>query len=389
MNTDKLIIAGAGSGKTTHLVAKALSTPGGKILITTYTDANEAEIRDAILRENRCVPANITIQTWFSLLLQHGVRPYQGTLHQSLFEKNITGMLLVNQKSGVKYRTKKDFPVCYAETENFDAYYFSPAMKIYSDKISKFISKVNQATSGEIISRLSRIYSHIFVDEVQDLAGYDLDLLASLFKSSSNLLLVGDPRQVTYLTHHERKYGKYRDGMIKNFLLNEISDRFRPEIDESTLNVSHRNHAEVCSYASRLYPGLAPTLPCKCVGCRQVASNHVGIFLVRPTDVSAYLRRHKPMQLRWDIRRSVDAGYPVRNFGEAKGATFERVLIYPTAPMAKWVIDNTYNLKSEARAKLYVAITRAKVSAAVVLNLDSEVRLEGIQSYRSDDDEAD
>lgn len=28
-----------------------------------------------------------------------------------------------------------------------------------------------------IINRLSRIYSHIFIDEVQDLAGYDLELI--------------------------------------------------------------------------------------------------------------------------------------------------------------------------------------------------------------------
>ena len=47
------------------------------------------------------------------------------------------------------------------------------------------------------MDRISRIFSHILVDEVQDLAGYDLELLKLFLKSCSSVLLVGDPRQVT------------------------------------------------------------------------------------------------------------------------------------------------------------------------------------------------
>ena len=42
--SNKLIIAAAGSGKTTHLVNEALKVKDGKVLITTYTEANEKEI---------------------------------------------------------------------------------------------------------------------------------------------------------------------------------------------------------------------------------------------------------------------------------------------------------------------------------------------------------
>ena len=45
---NKLIIAAAGSGKTTFLVEEALKQKEGKVLITTYTQANEAEIRKKI-----------------------------------------------------------------------------------------------------------------------------------------------------------------------------------------------------------------------------------------------------------------------------------------------------------------------------------------------------
>ena len=74
---DKLIIAAAGSGKTTFLVNQALSIQDSRVLITTFTEANEQEIKKKFIEANGCIPPNVTVQTWFSFLLQHGVKPYQ------------------------------------------------------------------------------------------------------------------------------------------------------------------------------------------------------------------------------------------------------------------------------------------------------------------------
>ena len=46
MNNNSFVIAAAGSGKTTLLVKTALENPDKSILITTYTESNEQEIRD-------------------------------------------------------------------------------------------------------------------------------------------------------------------------------------------------------------------------------------------------------------------------------------------------------------------------------------------------------
>ena len=132
MSEDKLIIAAAGSGKTTYIVNKAVELKGKKVLITTYTTANEKEIRDKFIDVNGCIPSNVVIQTWFSLLLEHGVKPFQNYITN----KRINGLLLVNQRSGLKFKGK--FPSYYPETE-VDKHYFSPDYNIYSDKISKFI----------------------------------------------------------------------------------------------------------------------------------------------------------------------------------------------------------------------------------------------------------
>ena len=196
---NRLIIAAAGSGKTTYLVKEALKQQDN-VLITTYTIANELEIRKKFLEINGCVPHNVTIQTWYSFLLQHGVRPFQGVI----LNDKINGLILVNSKSGVKYFGKRG-PVYYGE-EEYRKFYFSDNMKIYSDKISKFVCRCEEKTGGKVSKRIGRIYSKIYIDEVQDLAGYDLEIIKYLLAIESDVIMVGDPRQVTYHTHNEAKY---------------------------------------------------------------------------------------------------------------------------------------------------------------------------------------
>lgn len=98
---------------------------------------------------------------------------------------------------------------------------------IYSDKFAKFVVKANELTGGMVIKRIGKIYSYIFVDEIQDMAGYDLEIIKCLFSLNSDVLLVGDPRQVTYHTHDEAKYKKYTDGNIKIAAFNNLKQECR------------------------------------------------------------------------------------------------------------------------------------------------------------------
>ena len=374
MKTNKLTIAAAGAGKTTFLVEEALNQKNGNVLITTYTQVNKEEICNKIIEINKCIPENITVQTWFSFLLQHGVRPYQGCL----FEKKIKGMILVNKQSALKCTNQKGFPVCHKE-ENTQKHYFTDTFNIYSDKISKFVFRCNQKSDGAVVDRLSRIYSHIFVDEVQDLAGYDLELLNLLAGSDSNILMVGDPRQVTYLTHNESKFKKYRDGKIKDFIQNECKKR-KCEIDEETLNISHRNNELICNFSSKLYPNFTA-----CASNQEGVTKHDGVFLIKKQYVERYLSDYDPIQLRYNLKVKVNENYKTMNFGDSKGLAFDRVLIYPTKQFIKWLIDNNYNLKPTSRSKLYVAITRARYSVGIVYDFDSSLEIEGVKFYEPND----
>ncbi|RWU08120.1 UvrD-helicase domain-containing protein [Pedobacter chitinilyticus] len=384
---NKLIISAAGSGKTTYLVREALKVSHGNVLITTYTEANEQEIKKKFYDINGSIPINITIQTWFSFLLQHGVRPYQGTI----FDGHIKGMLLVNGASGINYVNKQGISVPFTEEKDFQKHYFSKSDKLYSDKLAKFVVKCNTQSKGKVVDRLERIYNYVFVDEVQDLAGNDLEFLKLLFKSKINTTLVGDPRQVTYLTHNEKKYHNYKDGNIKQFILDKCAKECT--IDETTLGRSHRNNAEICSFSSKLYPLLEPSIPCDCIECRSSSSTHNGVFLVSSGDIDAYRVKYNPVVLRHQL-----AIEPEWNYGNCKGLGFDRVLIYPTETISKYlcdgrlskeVKDKSGNIKHKNAfdiAKFYVALTRARYSVAIVCNNFSQEYIDGLIKWSSKGD---
>ncbi|TDO28147.1 UvrD-helicase domain-containing protein [Sediminibacterium goheungense] len=384
---NKLIIAAAGSGKTTFLVEQALKQKEGKVLITTYTQANEAEIRKKIVEKNKCIPENVTVQTWFSFLLQHGVRPFQGLL----FEKKIKGLILVNNQSGLKaYRNpceecksekvvKPDCKKCknptyFDEEREFERHYFTKGLKIYSDKLSKFVFRCNQKSNGNVIDRISRIYSHIFIDEVQDLAGYDLELLKLFFNCSSTVQLVGDPRQGTYSTNSAPKNKQFKKSYIVNFFTDQIANLTK---DDTSLMINFRCNKPICDLSNKLFPNFQAT-----ASGNNNKIEHSGVFLIKEQDIENYLKKFAPIQLRDSKRTIVNENYRVMNFGESKGLSFDRVLIYPTEPFIKWLKDSNAELAETSRSKLYVAITRARHSVAIICK--SNLNIEGISNYTTE-----
>ncbi|GHT08253.1 hypothetical protein AGMMS49532_02820 [Endomicrobiia bacterium] len=213
--------------------------------------------------------------------------------------------------------------------------------------VSLLLLVLHKSSNNEIINRITRIYSYIFIDEAQDFAGYDLDIIKLLLKKSSNIVLTADPRQATYSTHREVRNQKCKGGKIKDFLDENCKNLIK--IDYTSLNVSHRNNQEICDYSSDLYPEFPKSNTCTC--CNNNIS-HNGIFLLRKKDIEPYMHIYNNViQLRWNRNVEMVKTYRVFNFGESKGKTFERVLIYPTTDMKKWIVDNKSNLKNAARAK--------------------------------------
>lgn len=367
--SDKLIIAAAGSGKTTYIVNETAKITDKRVLITTFTEANEVEIRKKFIEKCGIIPSNIVIQTWFSFLIQHGVKPYQSCL----YDGDVVGLQLINKQSALKY-IGRNGPVYYKE-DDVKKHYFNENKQIYSDKLSKFVFKVNELAEGYVISRLSKIYPYIFIDEVQDMAGYDLEIIKLLFKSSIQVTMVGDPRQVTYLTHYDKKYTKYKDGKIEDFIKNECK-RLKVVIDKDSLNKTFRNRKEICIYANKVFREYD-----ECEWEEKESTNHDGVFFVKKSNVDSYLEAYTPIQLRDKISVKVNDNYQSMNFGVSKGLTFDRTLIYPTKKMLDWIQNDETELAFPTRAKLYVALTRARHSVGIVVDDKFSGKVDGINYY--------
>ena len=99
--------------------------------------------------------------------------------------------------------------------------------------------------------------------------------------------------------------------------------------------------------------------------------------------VEIYLQQFKATQLRYNNKTMINAKYKenTKNFGESKGLTCDRVLIYPTTQMLKWIKNNKSELKTSIRSKLYVAITRARYSVGIVIDDGLQLDVEGIKYY--------
>ena len=221
---------------------------------------------------------------------------------------------------------------------------------------------------------MCKIYSHIFIDEVQDLAGYDLELLKLLFKASANTLLVGDPRQGTYSTNSSRKNKQFKKSAIVHFF---EDDSLGIDTDTTSLMTNYRCNEAICNLSNKLFLDLP-----QATSGNTDTTDHDGVFLVRAVDINEYLKTYSPVQLRENIKTEVNQNYRVMNFGESKGLSFDRVLIYPTKPILEWLADNNSELAPTSRSKLYVALTRARYSVGIICNYPDNLNLNGINKWK-------
>jgi DNA helicase II / ATP-dependent DNA helicase PcrA len=195
-------------------------------------------------------------------------------------------------------------------------YFLDGNNDLYRDGVSDFVVALNGVTNGAVVCRLEKIYTHIFIDEVQDLVGYDLDVLDMLMASRIRLTLVGDPRQHTLSTNTGPRNKKYRGAGIKDWF------EERAEICElQTRHVSYRCNQIICDFADAIYPYMPKTRSSD-VG----ETGHDGIFFIPPKRVHEYLCEYSGVIVLRHDKRANTLGISAMNIGVSKGSTFDRVL---------------------------------------------------------------
>jgi len=227
---------------------------------------------------------------------------------------------------------------------------------MYRDGVSDFVAMLNRQTNGNVVGRLEKVFTHIFIDEIQDLVGYDLDVVDLLLESNLEIFLVGDPRQFTYATNLSPRNRRYRGAGLSDWFeeRSEICE-FRPQF------FSHRCNQKICDFADAIFPNFQHT-----ESFNSEMTGHDGIFQITREQVKDYIDEHGPVAvLRWNKNADTE-GLSAMNIGLSKGSTFPRVIIFPTRPMIEYVMNRDAE-KLSSPEKLYVAVTRAQYSVAFVM----------------------
>lgn len=341
MGENRAIFAVAGGRKTEQIVESAIAEAPNRVLILTYTNENQRHITQRIQQKYGSVPTHVEVMGWLSFLISQCIKPYQRALtNEPLF---LRGLNFDGERSRYIPKNKPR------------QYFFDRKANIYRNGVSDCAVSLDSATNGEVIGRLEDIYQTIYIDEIQDLVGYDLDLLELLMNSKIALVVVGDPRQHTLSTNRSPRNKKYRGpGLAEWFERRSGNCKIEYRVE------NYRCNQKICDFANDLFP----EMPCS-VSVDVEQSDHAGIIEITKREIQEYVESYKPVPLR-DSKRTATYGVKAINIGVAKGCTYDRVIIFPTKPIRNYLSDRDAS-KLKAPERLYVAVTRARHSVAFVM----------------------
>lgn len=223
----RVIQAVAGSGKTTYII-KSID-PSKSNLVLSYTENNFRNLRNRIVREYDGTPEGTRVYTYFSFLYSFCLRPLCGDavgLKGINFERPT---IFANRKKKTDLRR-----------------YLDSYGRIYSSRMASFIFDFEMI--DDVMARIRKYFDHLYIDEMQDFAGGDFNLLLAIANGNTDSLLVGDFFQHTFGTSHDGNlnkglyddYGAYKQRLEKSGL----------SIDEETLSHSYRCKPTTCDFVT-------------------------------------------------------------------------------------------------------------------------------------------
>lgn len=339
-----LIIAAAGSGKTWGLCNHAINNLKEKnILLITYTHQGKKALEEELKKQNTGIlHPKIKIMTWYSFLLSECIKPYQSFITKY---NSIRSISFEESYGQVNFHSSGDY-----------RRYITKENNIRSNQASELACYLNKISNDKVISRLDEVYNYIYIDEVQDLSGWDLDFVQILLSSQLGVYLVGDPKQSTYKTNTGTKNKNKSGRNLIAFFSNLIRDN---KIVLKTSNKTNRFNKDIAKFVN-LVDSVEPLVQSDLMSDNE----YDGVFIIEQKIINYYLKIFNPQCLRYDKRTPVESTN-VMNYGVVKGRTFDRVLIYPNGKFKDFLFKNK---SITAPEKYYIAATRARKSLAFVVD---------------------
>lgn len=325
MGNHQLILAVAGSGKTTYIVNQL--NLKNRSLVVTYTINNFQNLRDNILEKFGHFPDNIKLMTYFSFLYSFCYCPF---------------LLYEFKAKGITYEKN---PNMYA-SQNNKTYFVDRNNRLYGNRIVKLLELQN--VFPVINSRLSKYFDNLFIDEIQDFAGHDFNLLKSIASADIDMIFVGDFYQHTFDTSRDGNVNKNLhldfDCYVNSFA------RMGFTIDEVSLQNSYRCSPSVCYFIRN---GLGIEIFSNRTDDSQIFildnQEQADIIFQNGSIVKLFYREH----IKYDCHSN--------NWGESKGENkYNDVCVVLNKTTAEhFKANNLSDLSPQTKNKLYVACSRA------------------------------
>ncbi|WP_075590156.1 DEAD/DEAH box helicase family protein [Labilibacter marinus] len=330
----ELILAVAGSGKTTNLIKKLNLTE--RFYLVTYTVTNANLIRQRTIKRFGYLPNNIKVFTYFNFMFSFCVKPF-------LFYKyNLKGIYLENSPDYTNYFKNSDIKK-----------YISNAGYAYHNRLAKLIEYENLVEDVKL--RLEKFCDHFYYDEVQDLGSHDFNFIMELSKSNLNFLFVGDFYQHTYVTSFDRNVN---GNLYKDYpkFLNRYEES-NISIDLETLNKSWRCSPTICSYITENL-GIQ-------IGSHR--DDETEINLIEDKEVlSEVLKNDEIIKLVY--ANASKRNFKAKNWGECKGEDdfIDTCIILNATTYKLYKKGTLHMLANRTKNKLYVALSRTRGNCYLV-----------------------
>lgn len=189
----KIVVAGAGAGKTTSMAQLVLDkleevTNGKFIYVITYTNAARNRIREKITELNGCIPNQLFIETIHVFLLREFVFPFHHLLYNQQFIK--ASQMKLPDNLIFKSRKIKEL----ADNKIVHVEKVTEIAKWIICKKTRDTIQIKEKRK-KLLDIVSRYLDSIFIDEAQDMDKHLLEVVQMLDRENIDLYLVGDPKQ--------------------------------------------------------------------------------------------------------------------------------------------------------------------------------------------------
>lgn len=223
----------------------------------------------------------------------------------------------------------------------------SSGRRLYSNRLAKFITQTE--TVPLVIARIEKYFDAFYVDEVQDFAGHDFNLLLQLVAANVECQFVGD--------FHQHTYDTSRDGNVNSRLFEDYAAyqaRFKASgmrVDIESLKASRRCSKSVCDFITEKIG-----IPIQSDGER------ITDVLYEEDEVAVQAIYEDPSTVKLFLKEHHKYSCYSQNWGASKGIDRYQdicVVLNP-ANVKAWKSGSFKGINEETKNKLYVACSRAR-----------------------------